>query len=147
MIKVSRLTDYATLIICEMFQSKEKIMSAKSISEITKISETTVIKLLKMLAKKNILVSHRGNAGGYELVKNIDEINIIKVIEAIEGDIALTLCSHSNASNSNTCEYTTNCKVKHGWNKINNLFMLALRSFTIKDFINDNTYFELKKVS
>ena len=144
MIKVSRLTDYSTLIICEMAEDKSSIISAKSLSKKTKISESTVVKLLKMLSKKGLLISHRGISGGYELTKKIDEINILDVVEAIEGDISLTLCGQNS---TDTCEYNTGCKVKHGWNKINNLFMLALQSFTIQDFINDDTYFELKKIS
>ena len=55
MIKVNRLTDYATLIICEMAINKGDIVSAKILSNKTKISETTVIKLLKMLLKKDII--------------------------------------------------------------------------------------------
>jgi FeS assembly SUF system regulator len=146
MIKVNRLTDYATLIICEMATNKNDIISAKSLSEKTKISEATVIKLLKMLCKKGLLASHRGTSGGYKLIKELDEISILDVVEAIEGEIALTLCGKGNASNQNNCEYTNGCKVKHGWNKINSLFMLALQRFTIKDFIDDDTYFQLEKV-
>ena len=146
MIKVNRLTDYATLIICEMATNKNDIISAKSLSEKTKISEATVIKLLKMLCKKGLLASHRGTSGGYKLIKELDEISILDVVEAIEVEIALTLCGKGNASNQNNCEYTNGCKVKHGWNKINSLFMLALQRFTIKDFIDDDTYFQLEKV-
>ena len=140
MIKVNRLTDYATLIICEMAVNKGDIVSAKILSDKTKISETTVIKLL------NIIKSHRGTAGGYKLIKELDEISILDVVEAIEGEIALTLCGKNNKNSNNNCEYTNGCKVKHGWNKINSLFMLALQRFTIKDFIDDNTYFQLEKV-
>ncbi|MBY0580769.1 MAG: SUF system Fe-S cluster assembly regulator [Rickettsiales bacterium] len=146
MIKVNRLTDYATLIICEMATNKGDIVSAKILSDKTKISETTVIKLLKMLLKKDIIKSHRGTAGGYKLIKELDEISILDVVEAIEGEIALTLCGKNNKNSNNNCEYTNGCKVKHGWNKINSLFMLALQRFTIKDFIDDNTYFQLEKV-
>ena len=146
MIKVNRLTDYATLIICEMATKKGEIISAKILSEKTKISETTVIKLLKMMLKKDIIKSHRGTSGGYKLIKELDEISILDVVEAIEGEIALTLCGKDNASNQNNCEYSNGCKVKHGWNKINSLFMLALQRFTIKDFIDDDTHFQLEKV-
>ena len=87
MIKVNRLTDYATLIICEMATKKGEIISAKILSEKTKVSETTVIKLLKMLLKKDIIKSHRGISGGYKLIKELDEISVLDVVEAIEGEM------------------------------------------------------------
>lgn len=146
MIKVNRLTDYATLIICEMAINRGEIISAKILSNKTKISETTVIKLLKMLLKRDIIKSHRGTSGGYKLIKDLNEISILDVVKAIEGEIVLTLCGKENESNQNNCEYSNGCKVKNGWNKINSLFMLALQSFTIKDFIDDDSYFQLKKV-
>lgn len=146
MIKVNRLTDYAALIICEIAIDKGDIISAKILSEKTKISETTVIKLLKMLLKKDIIKSHRRTSGGYKLIKELDEISILDVVEGIEGEISLTLCGKYNENNESNCEYSNGCKVKNGWNKINSLFMLALQRFTIKDFIHDDTYFQLEKV-
>ncbi|NRA73194.1 MAG: SUF system Fe-S cluster assembly regulator [Rickettsiales bacterium] len=145
MMRVNRLTDYATLIICEMINSNnQKIVSAKYLSEKTRISKTTVMKILKMLIKAKLLKSHRGHTGGYQLAKQLSDITILNIITAIEGDIALTLCG---TKKHNICQYNTGCKVKHGWNKLNQLFIQALKDFTIQDLINDNTNFELKKIN
>ena len=144
MMKVTRLTDYATLIMCEMINDDGHIISAKYLSEKTKISKTTVIKLLKMLIKKGLLKSYRGHAGGYKLHKKASEITVLDIIVAIEGDMSLTLCG---TGEHNLCRYNTGCKVKHGWNKLNRLFMFALQNFTLQDFINDNSDFRLEKVS
>ena len=142
--KINRLTDYATLLMCEMVDDKDKIVSAKHLSEKTKIAEPTVVKLLKMLAKKGLITSYRGNLGGYKLAKESSAIKIFDIIIAIEGDISLTLCGMNS---HNACDYNTGCKVKHGWGKLNNLFMQALQDFTIQDFIDDNTNFKLQKMS
>jgi FeS assembly SUF system regulator len=144
MMKVNRLTDYATLIICEMITEKDNIVSAKYLSEKTKIGEATVMKLLKMLIKNGLLKSYRGNAGGYKLEKDASEITILDVVNAVEGEKTLTLCGMSG---HNICEYKTGCKVKHGWNKLNKLFLQALQNSTMKDFMENNLNFELTKIN
>ena len=144
MMKVNRLTDYATLIMCEMINDGDHIISARYLSEKTKISKTTVIKLLKMLIKKGLLKSYRGYAGGYKLNKITSEITVFDIMTAIEGGLSLILCGMGE---HNLCKYNTGCKVKYGWNKLNRLFIHVLQSFTLQDFINDSINFQLKKVS
>ncbi|WP_323733131.1 Rrf2 family transcriptional regulator [Candidatus Bandiella euplotis] len=108
--KVNRLTDYATLLMCEIVNDKENIISAKYLSERTKIAEPTVIKLLKMLVRNGLIKSYRGNTGGYQLDKEPSDIRILDIIVAIEGDISLTICGMNS---HNACEYNTGCRVKH----------------------------------
>jgi FeS assembly SUF system regulator len=142
--KVNRLTDYATLIICEMANDSDRIISAKDLSEKTKIGQATVVKLLKMLEKKELLKSYRGQAGGYKLEKGASEISVLDIMIAIEGGMSLTLCG---AALHNACKYNAGCKVKQGWNKLNQLFLQALKDFTVKDFMGDTAKFKLEKVS
>ena len=142
--KVNRLTDYATLIICEMIAEEGNIVSSKYLSEKTKIGEATVVKLLKMLIKKGLLKSYRGHAGGYKVEKDASEITILDVMHAIEGETSLTLCGMGAHK---LCEYNKVCRVKHGWNKLNKLFIQALQSATMKDFIENKIDFELTKIS
>ncbi len=142
MMKINRLTDYATLLMYEMVHDEDNIVNAKYLSKKTQISEATVTKLLKILVRNELLKSYRGNTGGYRLNKKSSDIRIFDIIIAIEGNISLTLCGIDNA-----CEYNTGCKVKHGWSKLNSLFIQALQNFTIKDFIDNNTSFQLKKIN
>jgi FeS assembly SUF system regulator len=144
MMKVNRLTDYATLIICEMIAEKNNIVSAKYLSEKTKLGEATVVKLLKLLINAGLLKSYRGNAGGYKLEKHESEITVLDVINAVEGEVAMTLCGMSA---HNLCEYNKACRVKYGWNKLNKLFLQVLGSATMKDFMENNINFELTKIS
>ena len=141
MMIINRLTDYATLLICEMVNNGENFASAKYLSKRTKISEATTTKVLKMLVRNGLLKSYRGHTGGYRLKESPSKIRIFDIITAIEGDISLTLCGMDNS-----CKYNAGCKVKHGWNKLNNILMQALQDFTLKDFVDDKTNFQLKKI-
>jgi FeS assembly SUF system regulator len=143
MIKVSRLTDYATLILCEMVKNNEGIISAQYLSDKTKLGKATVVKLLKLLVKKKLLKSYRGQVGGYQLDRKAHEISVLDIILAVEGDMSLTTCGMKV---HNACAYNTGCTVKHGWKKLNKVFLQALRSFTLQDFIDDTIGFQLEKI-
>ncbi len=128
--KVNRLTDYATIIMSVMIKNSETLMSAKSISNLTKIPESTVVKLLKMLTKGNILKSYRGNFGGYKLSKNTDNITLFDIISAIEGPKDLICYTE--------CKHLDNCKVKDGWTSLNRMFFGIVKNLKITDFLEGN---------
>ena len=138
MITVNRLTDYATLILCEMAHDNNAIISAQYLSKKIKMGKATVVKILKLLTKKGLCKSYSGSTGGYKLDKKTSDITVLDIIQAIEGNVALTLCGMGK---DNICTYKTECKVKHGWNKLNKLFIENVKNFTIQDFINDDTNF------
>ena len=60
MLKISKLTDYAIIILRHIVINKKNKYSAATLSEEIKLNTPTVSKLLKLLAKANILTSFRG---------------------------------------------------------------------------------------
>lgn len=65
-------------------QSKEKVVSAKEISDIEGISLNAVLKISRNLAKSGILESSRGSKGGFKI--NKEKINFFEIIKIIQGN-------------------------------------------------------------
>jgi len=128
MIKLSKMTDYAVVILAEMATSKGQLMSASGLSNNTKLPEPTVAKILKLLAKQDIITSKRGINGGYSLNKTPDEINMAAVITALDGPIALTACVEQSAE---CCSFEDNCKMKGQWNPVNIAMQKALEDVSL----------------
>jgi Rrf2 family protein len=61
------------------------------------------------LATAGLLNSVRGAGGGFALTKAPSEISLADVVEAVEGPIALTMCSDSN---NHECALDGFCRVK-----------------------------------
>jgi FeS assembly SUF system regulator len=133
MIRLSRLADYGIVVMCEMAAHQGKTLSAKYLSEKTHISETAVMKILKLLAKRGLLVSLRGPKGGYMVECPPQNISILDVVNAIDGPVEATLCSGSTVHE--TCEFQGHCSARHGWNQVNNALQKTLQGFTLADFI------------
>lgn len=131
MLKLSKLTDYATVILSYMAKDQGSMHAAFEVAEATGIAQPTVSKILKLLVKAKVLTSVRGAKGGYLLARSPDKITVATVISALEGPIALTECSVSHKN----CEQAAGCEIQGNWGLINQTVFNALESVTLADMI------------
>lgn len=132
MIKLSRLTDYAVVILAAMSGREGALVSASALAEETTLPEPTVSKVLKLLAKGGIIASVRGASGGYVLKGRASEIRISAVIAAMEGPIALTACVSGSTDN---CAIEKFCLLQGRWNVVNSAIKTALDQVTLADML------------
>ena len=131
MLRLSKLTDYATVILSFMARDNTHVHAAMEIASVTGIALPTVSKILKLLVNAKVLVSTRGAKGGYALARAPEKITIAAVICALEGPIALTECSISQQG----CEQASGCEIRGNWSLINQTIHNALESVTLADMI------------
>lgn len=127
MLKLSRLTDYGTVVLAHMARAPEARHRAGDLALATRLGEATVRKLLKLLVRGGIVVSQRGAGGGYALARPPERINAVEVIDALEGPVALTECSGEHHS----CALERGCALNHNWQQINRAVRDALRAITL----------------
>ena len=127
MLRISRLTDYATVILARL--GGGGLASAADIAERTHIGLPTVSKLLKELQHAGLVNSVRGARGGYQLARPATAISAADIIDAVEGPVALTECS----SGSGQCGIETTCTVGHGWQGVSQAIRRALIGISLTD--------------
>lgn len=131
MLRLGKMTDYATVILSFMAKSQVQVHAALEISTVTGIAQPTVSKILKLLVKAKVLSSIRGAKGGYALQHAPEEITVAAVITALEGPISLTECSISDHS----CEQVSGCQIGNNWRLVNQTVQQALESVTLADMM------------
>lgn len=131
MIKVSKLADYAVVVLASLASCENTLMNAGMISESTKLPEPTVAKVLKILARAGILQSVRGASGGYKLAQPSENVPISRIIAAVDGPIALTSCVDGAAG----CGFESQCSVRGRWNGVNMAIKIALENVTLADMM------------
>ena len=129
MLRISRLTDYATVILASLRNGG--LASAADIAERTHIGLPTVSKLLKELQHAGLVRSVRGARGGYQLARSTGEINAADIIDAVEGPVALTECSNG----SGFCGIEATCLVGHGWQRISLAIRRALTDVSLDELL------------
>ena len=132
MIKLSKMTDYAVIVLADMAGRQGQLVSATTLAESTKLPEPTVSKILKLLARQNIVSSTRGMNGGYSLKQEPEEISMAVVITATDGPIALTACVDQS---NECCDRAQSCSMKGQWNPVNMAMQSALENVTLKQMM------------
>jgi|SRR5689334_967065 FeS assembly SUF system regulator len=115
MLRISRLTDYATVILAAMAQAPERLQTSAALAQQTRLSLPTVSKLLKQLQRSGLVASTRGLHGGYQLARPATQISAGEILDALEGPVALTDC----ASGHGQCGLERTCRVGHAWQRLN----------------------------
>lgn len=122
MLRISRLTDYATVLLATLAGDPQRVQTAASLAEQTRIAAPTVSKLLKQLQRAGLVTSTRGLHGGYQLARPAAQISAAAILDALEGPVALTDCSVGHGQ----CEIEATCRVGRVWQRLNLAIVRAL---------------------
>src|SRR6476660_4366488 len=108
--RLTHLADYAVVLMTAAARYPEGArLSATELSADTGVPLPTAQKLMGQLAASGLLTSARGASGGFALARAAGEISLADIVEAVEGPIALTMCSDSN---NHECALDKHCRVK-----------------------------------
>jgi FeS assembly SUF system regulator len=127
MLRITRLTDYATVILAALAQEPERLQTAPGLAERTRIAAPTVSKLLKQLQRAGLVISARGLHGGYQLARPAGQISAAAILDALEGPMALTDC----AAGHGQCDIERHCQVGHTWQRLNVAIRRALAEVSL----------------
>jgi FeS assembly SUF system regulator len=130
-LRISRLTDYGTVVLAHLARDDTDLVSAAEVATATGIALPTVSKLLKALAKAEIVSSTRGSHGGYQLARDAQEISATDVIDALEGPVSITECSASDSH----CDFEDSCNVGSAWQRINLAIRRTLDEISLADLL------------
>ena len=129
MLRVTKLTDYATLVLTALADGPEPMLSAAGLAERARLELPTVSKVLKPLTHAGLVSSFRGASGGYRLARAPGQISLIEIVEAMEGRLGMTECSGEHSS----CEHEPHCGVQGPWRRINDVIADALRGMSLAE--------------
>jgi len=130
MLRVSRLADYATVVMAYMALKFNELYKARDVALATHIALPTVSKILKLMVHAKLLVSTQGVKGGYSLSRQPQKISIAEVLQAIDGDFGMTVCSQAN---NNDCPLELHCSIGRNWQLISRTIYQALQALTLAD--------------
>ncbi|MDJ0654808.1 MAG: SUF system Fe-S cluster assembly regulator [Xanthomonadales bacterium] len=129
MLRLSKLTDYAIVVMTDMADEPETVFSAAELAGRTHLEQPTVAKVLKALTKSGLIRSYRGANGGYRLGPQPRNISVAQIISAMEGPIGMTECS----VHEGLCAQEAVCTTRSNWRRISQAVEMALNDVTLQD--------------
>ncbi|MFP8874620.1 MAG: SUF system Fe-S cluster assembly regulator [Myxococcota bacterium] len=133
MFRLSKITDYGIVLLAHLAKNREATtQNAREVAAAVDLPLPVVSKILKSLARRGVVESHRGSKGGYALRQAPGEITVTDMVEALDGPVALTQCNLG----PHVCEHDGSCAVRDPWHVINRVVEVALSKITLADLID-----------
>ncbi len=132
MLRLSKMNDYAVVVLGHMATRRGSLVTASEVAETTGLPATTVSQVLKKLANARLVASQRGAHGGYVLERQPADISVAQLVEALEGPVALTACVDGAEG---CCGVEAICPMRGSWDRVNAAIRSALESVTLADML------------
>jgi Rrf2 family protein len=89
--------------------------------------EQFLSKVLQSLTRAGLVISHRGNTGGFELPEARSGTTLLDVVQAIEGPVRLNLCLTSDHG----CSRQQSCPAHGVWAEAKKAMLDVLQSVSV----------------
>jgi len=113
MLSLSQTTGYAILALSCLDGCGDRWVLAKQISDCTAIPLPYLSKVLCALGDSGLIEAKRGYRGGFRLARPADQISLLDVTEAVEGESWLPRC----LLGLNECTDCCDCPTHKFWSK------------------------------
>jgi FeS assembly SUF system regulator len=129
MLRMSKMTDYGTVVMTYLAREPDRVHNAQEVAANVHVPPATVSKILKILARGELLTPQRGAKGGYMLARPPTHITVADILDAMEGQpVGLTEC----ASSPGACVQESSCSARGSWQRINDAIRDALEGVTLE---------------
>ena len=123
---------YALRILVDLAENQQLgYVTLKEVAGRQEISEKYLESIVKQLVKEGILKALRGKGGGYCLGRLPEQINVLEVLELMEGTLAPVACLEEGKS----CSRIAQCRTLPLWEGLNKTVRSYLGAYTIRDLM------------
>lgn len=132
-LRLTNAADYAVRAMIHIACLPESAVALRGdVARTYNIPLSFMAKILGLLVRAGLLHSSRGLHGGYALARPASEINLLEVIEAVEGPLALTDCMRGGHG----CEWGDECPANLVWQEVQAGMAESLRRATLEALVS-----------
>lgn len=132
--KINKKTEYA-LMALKYFSDHAQgpvLISAKDLAEKTHAPFEVIARVLQALSSRGILKAEYGVSGGYQLVKNLEEITVFDLMNVLESSTDLAKCLGSETS----CELSSKCTIVSPITNLNSKVQNFYKSISLAEVLH-----------
>ena len=134
--KVTTKGRYALRMLINLCQHENQgFIPLKEIASRQKISKKYLEQIIPLFNETDILVSARGNQGGYRLGRLPEEVSVGEILSLAEGDLVPVNCVFENPK----CENLEKCLAKNLWRDLDAMVRDYLNDISLQDVLDQKT--------
>lgn len=128
--QLSKFSDYALRILIHLAASPDRLLSTRQIAELHSAKYNHLAKVTGWLVQEGYAASSRGRGGGLRLALPPEDINLGKVIRALEADKPLVECWSDDGG---SCRFAPACGLSVALAEAQEGFFRCLDAYTLAD--------------
>lgn len=130
--KITKASDYALRLMLALAQANnDRAISVRTLSEEIDIPRSFLGNIVQKLSAAKLLITTKGAKGGLKLTRKPDNITALEVVQAVEGELALSGCQTENG-----CKHKGYCSVKPLMDQLHNQVSELLGKTTIQSLMD-----------
>lgn len=123
---ITREADYAVRCILHLSKNTGRITVVDEIAQEMDIPKSFLAKILQKLGRAKLVKSTRGVKGGFQLAEDPANLTLLRVIESVQGPLALNIC----VIDLNSCSRSSFCSVHPIWVEVQDILARKLSEYT-----------------
>lgn len=129
---ITRATEYAVRTVIFLAQQpKSEIVLKKDICHTQEVTPAFLTKILQPLIKAGIVSSQRGVGGGFLLARDPNEITLLDILQAEEGQLKLNHC----LVDTDVCHRDAYCSAHEVWHEAQAKMAQVLQRYSVADMV------------
>ncbi len=129
---ITRATEYAVRTVIFLAQQpKSEIVLKKDICRTQEVTPAFLTKILQPLIKAGIVSSQRGVGGGFLLARDPQDITLLDILQAEEGQLKLNHC----LIDADSCQRDSFCSAHEVWHEAQHEMANVLKHYNIADLV------------
>ena len=136
-------TEYAVRAMLDLAKLEGGQATAKEIARRQDIPPKFLPQIMVDLSRAGLVQGTRGSGGGVRLAADPAKVTIRRIVDAIEGPMALYSCLEDGGE----CRRAGYCEVQHVWAWAQARFLKALEEFTLYDLVTGKVTDQVHEMS
>jgi Rrf2 family protein len=133
--QITRAADYAVRVMIHLAGLPPETRASRAdLAQAAECPEQFLSKVLQSLTHAGLIVSHRGNTGGFELSPAHRHASVLEVVEAVEGPIRLNVC----LAGPHVCQRQNWCPAHAVWAEAQAAIGAVLKKATISSLAEES---------
>jgi len=130
MLTITKQSDYGIILLSYIYKKKTIVRLSDLIKE-TKLPQRFLARIAAQLVKADLLISHEGKGGGYQIGKKIKKISLYNYLKIFKDDFSLYGCGDA----AYQCRYESICQHKDSSNKLRKTITNQLKKTRLMDLL------------
>ena len=128
---VSTKAQYGMRALVEVALSGDRPTSLKTVADRQGLSQQYLEQIFAVLRRAGFVESVRGAHGGYRVMRPLDEVIALDVVEALEGSVSPVAC----LDDEDACERVGQCSTEPLWREVDEAVRRVLGTATLADLV------------